>query len=76
MDIIISNPITGDQMAINRPVSCRAHVSSAICSNVFEIGAFIGGYGVLRQARFSAGNIAGEISINTFDGSINIKYIS
>lgn len=76
MNIIISNPRTGDQMAINRPVSCRAHVSSALCSNVFEICAFIGGYGVLRQAAFSAGNVSGEIVINTFDGSINIKYIS
>lgn len=74
MEIKVSNPKTGDQMAINRPVSCRAHVSSALCSHVVQLAAFIGGYGVLRFATFSAGDITGEVCINLFEGSITIKY--
>jgi hypothetical protein len=76
MNIIVINPTTGAEMVINRPVSCRMHVSSALCAHAFEIAVFIGGYGVLRQAEFKAGNVSGHINIRTFDGSIEIAYIS
>lgn len=74
MAIIIHNLTNGDRLTINRPVSCRAQVSSALCSNVADIVKFIGGFGVLRSAAFSAGDFSGEIIINCFDGSIIIRY--